>query len=314
MHAHGHAVKRPERRSSLTARQLLTKAVKVAMIDINRILCPVEFDGFSERALRYAIQMAHWYGATIHVVHVRPPQTTGQAATDIRAAETLKVQALVDRYKIPHVEISVELLEHAEPADAIIACADRRDVDLIVTGSHGRTGVERVWLGSVVEALLHRSGRPVLTIPSHLDPLHAGHLVDFTHALCAVDFSAASIGALAYALSIAEESQSQLSVLHVVETPLESAAQKLAQLQALVPEDARDYCSIDTAVVQGGASPQILKRASDSHADLIVLGVHGRSAFDLAFFGSNSKDVIRHAHCPVLVVPANRRFTLRAAS
>jgi nucleotide-binding universal stress UspA family protein len=302
------------------------------MIDVRRILCPIDFDGFSERALRYAVRMAHWYGATLHVLHVRPPQTTSSAAVDVRDAELATLESLVDRYRLPHVEISTELVESAEPADAIIASADARDVDLIVTGSHGRSGVQRVLLGSVVEGLLHRCGRPILTIPSHLNPLHAVPAAGFSHVLCAVDFSAASIDALAYALSIAEESEAQLSVLHVIEKlpelvdpllvltveveqiRLAAEAQKLAQLRALVPEDAREYCSIDTAVLEGGASRHILHRAAESQVDLIVLGVHGRSTLDLVFFGSNSKDVIRQAQCPVLIVPARCRATITAAA
>lgn len=302
------------------------------MIEVRRILCPVGFDGFSERALRYAVQMARWYGARLHVLHVRPPQTTSSAAVDVRDAELATLDVLVDRYRFPHVEISTELVESGEPADAIIASAEARDVDLIVTGSHGRTGVQRVLLGSVVEGLLHRSGRPVLTIPRHLDSVHAGHAVGFSHVLCAVDFSAASIDALAFALSIAEESESQLSVLHVIEKAPElvdpslaltvgveqiraaAEAQKLAQLHALVPADARDYCSIDTAVLEGGASRQILHRAAEGHVDLIVLGVHGRSTLDVVLFGSNSKDVIRLARCPVLIVPAHRRAALKSAA
>jgi nucleotide-binding universal stress UspA family protein len=71
---------------------------------------------------------------------------------------------------------------------------------------------------------------------------------------------------------------------------------------------------VRTEVLEGSASRQILREAAAQDADLIVLGVHGRNAFDLAFFGSNSKDVIREAHCPVLVVPVSRRASMRAAS
>lgn len=85
-------------------------------------------------------------------------------------------------------------------------------------------------------------------------------------------------------------------------------------VRALIPGSARDYCTVRTAVLEGGASRQILRLAAEQQADLIVLGVHSRNAFDLAFFGSNSKDVIRQAHSPVLVVPHSQRRALRNAS
>jgi nucleotide-binding universal stress UspA family protein len=157
----------------------------------------------------------------------------------------------------------------------------------------------------------------------------------FSRIVCAVDFSEPSLAALASALSLAEEADARLTLLHVIEMPpelrrppqpsdftfnvelvrAEAEAAVLTRLQALIPESARDYCTIETAVLEGGVSRQLLRMAADRHADLIVLGVHGRNAFDLAFFGSNSKDVIRQAHCPVLVVPASRRRqAMKAAS
>jgi nucleotide-binding universal stress UspA family protein len=189
-----------------------------------------------------------------------------------------------------------------------------------------------VLLGSVVEALLHRSGRPVLTIPSHLDPARISQSLTFRRILCAVDFSGASLAGLAFALSLAEECDAQLTLLHVIELPpelqhapappdydvakvrAEAEADCRRRLAALIPEHAQEYCSVETAVLEGGAARQILRLGHAQDVDLFVLGVHGRTAFDLAFFGSNSKDVIREAHCPVLVVPVSRRSALRAAS
>jgi nucleotide-binding universal stress UspA family protein len=94
----------------------------------------------------------------------------------------------------------------------------------------------------------------------------------------------------------------------------EAEAGGLTRLRALIPEHAREYCTVRTAVLEGGAARQILRLAAEQDAELIVLGVHGRTTFDLAVFGSTSKDVIRQAQCPVLVVPASRQARLRTAS
>ena len=94
----------------------------------------------------------------------------------------------------------------------------------------------------------------------------------------------------------------------------EAEAKQLTKLRALIPDTASDYCTICTAVLEGSASREVLRLALVQDIDLIVVGVHGRNALDLAMFGSNSKDVVVKAQCPVLVVPAGRRSSLRAAS
>lgn len=304
------------------------------MIELNRILCPVDLSAFSERALRYAMKLAAWYGARLQVLHVMPPlapSTVNELAAASRALTARNLRTVVERCELPGVDVASELVESAEPAERILAEADAFDADLIVTGSHGRTGIQRVLLGSVVEALLHRSRRPVLAVPSHVDPARAND-VAFSRILCAVDFSEPSLTALAHALSMAEEANAKLTLLHVIDRPPELAhspalpafdidriraeaeVECLNKLRALIPDHARDYCTLETAVVEGSVARQVLRMADALRANLIVLGVHGRNAFDLAFFGSNSKDVIRQAHCPVLIVPAGRRASMRAAS
>lgn len=304
------------------------------MLEVNRILCPVDFSPFSERALVVATRMAKWYGARLRVLHIMPPMESSESselASVTRALTTRNLIATVERSRLPGVDISTEVIDSAHPDEAILECANAFDADLIVTGSHGRTGVQRVLLGSVVESLLHKSGRPILTVPSHIDPRRLDHAGSFGLVLCTVDFGATSLAALAMAFSLAEEVDARLTLLHVIEVPpalghpqsqgfdvdqlrAEAEAQCLTKLRALVPEHARDYCTIETAVVEGNVASQILRVANEQAADLIVLGVHGRSAFDLAFFGSNSKEVIRQAQCPVLVVPASARASLKAAS
>ncbi len=305
------------------------------MIEIKRILCPIDFSEYSERALEFGVRLAAWYGAALHVVHVMPllPPSTVSALSEASRQLALKNLALaVDRCWRPDVTIEQELSESSDTAGRILERADTLDADVIVAGSHGRTGFTRVLLGSVVESLLHRSRRPVLVVPSHLEASRRAKPGRFARVLCAVDFSDASLAGLAYALSIAEEADAHLTVVNVIEKPPElehsplepdfdiaryhadAEAKQLTKLRALIPETATDYCTVRTEVLEGSASRQVLRLALNESSDLIVLGVHGRSALDLAIFGSNSKDVVVKAHCPVLVVPAGRRSSLRAAS
>jgi nucleotide-binding universal stress UspA family protein len=283
------------------------------------------------------MHMAAGHGAKLRVLHVMPPlpSVTSPLTTASRELTERNLLLAVERCRLPNAAVEMKIVESAEAAARILEAADVFDADLIVTGSHGRAGIERVVLGSVVELLLHRCARPMLTIPSLVDRSHLREAATFSRIVCAVDFSQPSQAALAYALSLAEEAHGRLTLLHVIEMPpelrqppqpsdfdfnvdrvrAEAEATVLNRLRALIPESARDYCSIDTAVLEGGVSRQLLRMAADRQADLIVLGVHGRNAFDLAFFGSNSKDVVRQAHCPVLVVPASRpQAALKPAS
>ena len=304
------------------------------MLDINRILCPIDFSPFSDRALTYAMQIAEWFDARLHVLHVcprAPAELTTSLAEASRALTGRHLVALVDQHRVAAVDVETEVAEADNATDAILSCADRLDADLIVTGSHGRSGLPRVALGSVVETMLHRAGRAILVVPSHVDPARVAE-PSFDRIVCAVDFAAASLAGLAHGFAMAEERGSTITLLHVIDMPPELAAHPLpatfditaaridaeaqahARVMQLIPHYAADYCTVETEVLEGAASKTILRMAADRDADLIVLGVHGRSAFDLAFFGSNSKDIIRQARCPVLAVPASRRSMLRAVS
>lgn len=305
------------------------------MIEIKRILCPIDFSEYSARALEFAVRLAAWYSAVLHVVHVMPPlppSTVSALGEEGRQLALKNLALAVNGCWRADVTIEQELSESSDAAGRILERAETLDTDLIVTGSHGRTGLKRVLLGSVVESLLHRSRPPVLVVPGHLATHLRARPVGFSRVLCAIDFSAASLSGLAYALSIAEEADAHLTLVKVIEKPpelehsplepgfdierfhAEAEAKQLTKLRALIPDTAGDYCSICTAVLESSASRELLRLALVQDIDLIVVGVHGRNALDLAMFGSNSKDVVVKAQCPVLVVPAGRRSSLRKAS
>jgi nucleotide-binding universal stress UspA family protein len=136
-----------------------------------------------------------------------------------------------------------------------------------------------------------------------------------------VDFSEGSLRALEYAVTLAEEADARLTVLHVIEVPpelredplaegfdvdrvrAEAEARSLQHLRELIPQDARTYSTVETAVREGAAYHEILKVAAEQGVNLIVMGVQGRGALDLLLFGSNTARVTRTATCPVLIVP-----------
>jgi nucleotide-binding universal stress UspA family protein len=193
--------------------------------------------------------------------------------------------------------------------------------DLVVMGTHGHSGFVRWTLGSVTEKVLRRSPCPVLTV----GPAGAGAVAPeggpvFKRILCALDFSPSSDRALRYALSLAQEADARLSLLHVLDWPLEEPRdaggfdlagyrrrleeEARERLRAAVPEAARDWCKPEERLEAGRPWQAIVRVAGELGAELIVMGVQGRGALDLMLFGSTTHNVVREAACPVLTIRA----------
>jgi nucleotide-binding universal stress UspA family protein len=303
------------------------------MIQIQRILCPVDFSDCSRRALDHAIALAKWYDATVTAFYVCAPVPISAYATvapmmpsslvggenqnDVRHA--LETFANVDVTSPP---VALEIGE-GDAAKEIVAKAASAHSDLIVLGTHGRSGFERLILGSVAEKVVRKAGCPVLTVPPRLTEAAAVRSVTFTRIVCAVDFSECSMRALEYAMSMAQETNARLTVLHVVEmvpnvaaddgspiAAIETVREYLAAaqeegkelLRRAIPDQVRDYCQVETVQTVGKPYREILRVAGEQAADLIVLGVHGRGVVDLMFFGSTTQHVVRQAACPVLTL------------
>ena len=289
---------------------------------ITHVLCPVDFSDFSRHALAQAAALARWYGAKLTVLHIfvnRPSmdlpafvledEDRDRLLADVRAlAEAVHVTA-------PFV-VRVEEAELAH--EAILAEAKALGADLLVLGSHGRSGFQQLFLGSVAEKVLRRAPCSTLVVPRRAVPVEAASEVRFKRILCPVDFSESSLDGVATALGLALEADAQLTLLHVVEMPppmsgtaedlivvqftaaLEKEAVK--RLEALIPDAARTYSTVETAVVDGRAHREILRQASEHDSDLIVMGVRGRGAIDRLVFGATTHGVLHAARCPVLVV------------
>jgi len=213
------------------------------------------------------------------------------------------------------------LVRHAAAADAaILDEAVEGRVDLLVLGTHGRSGFTRLLLGSVAEAVVRKNTCPTLVVPPRAADIPAATPVQFGQIVCAVDFSECSLVAAAQAIQLARQTAAHLTLLHVIETPPElsedtlaadfnidhiraaAEAEALRRLRDLVPEDSKRRGAVTTAVEEGEPARALLRTATDLRAGLIVMGVHGRGTVDLLVFGSTAFHVIREALCPVLIV------------
>ena len=301
------------------------------MTQIRRIVCPVDFSEYSRHALDYAVAIARWYSARITALYVRtfsfPVLATGPfVGTEIWAGEPLTdgervdLQHHLDRFVAADVAsgapIDTAIDEDYGAAAAIVSRARTLDADLIVMGTHGRTGLDRALLGSVAEKVLRKAPCPVLTVPTRV---REAVPLEFDRIVCAVDFSKKSAAELEYAVGLAERSGARLTVLHVIDLPPEVPQlrtgggglfeyrtarfdQARGWMRELVTPALHARCPIDELLLVGTPSREIVRIAAEQDAGVIVMGVQGRGAVDVFFFGSTTQHVVRHAACPVLTV------------
>jgi nucleotide-binding universal stress UspA family protein len=305
------------------------------MITLRNILCPIDFSDFSRRALDYAIAVARRYESTLTVMHAYPTipvlafssDITPLDVTVLRNEESNRARRALEEVMAatPAPGVRVELLvREGDAVREILEEAGARQADLLVVGSHGRAGFERLFLGSVTEKLLRKASCPVLTVPRHHPDAVPTPAQMFKRILCPIDFSDCSLAALRYATSLAQEIDGRLAVVYVVANditplpgqPADASAPTLSiadffirreenvrrLLTDAIPEAVRTYCTVETLLAHGKPSTEVLRLAREHEADLIVIGVHGRGAADLAVFGSTTHQVLRQAACPVLTV------------
>jgi nucleotide-binding universal stress UspA family protein len=303
---------------------------EAAMIEIQRILCPIDFSDHSRRALRHAIAIARWYEAKVTALYVFSP-VPGFGPGPV----VVEPIVLSDRDRDRLVAEAKAFIE-AEPsacgvtleaavregnvATEILDQADAMKADLVVIGTHGRSAMERFVLGSVAERVLRKAACPVLTVPRSTITDHSLISVLYKHILCPIDFSDSSLHALQWAMALTQEADGMLTVLHVVAHEFENTVdmaniaqdtrmtvseyvqareeilrRRLQDAVANVPE----FLSVETRMTHGKPWRDVLRVAAERETDLIVMGVHGRAAADLLLFGSTTQHVVREAACPV---------------
>jgi len=301
-----------------------SRGVGAATLEIKLILCPIDFSEFSVMAYRHALSLAEHYRARLvaqHIVELWQHPSAGFAATAGDYEEYW--QALVERGKEQlqgfvknhtHDEIQPELVVHEGTApDSILSFAQVQKADVIVMGTHGRRGFDRLMLGSVTDRVMRRATCPVLAVhKAPPDSVAAGKEWHYVHHLnrilfCA-DFSKNSERALNYAISATAEYDCELTLLHVLEEvpslakTEEAIAVATEQLAKLIPPGLHRTRKIQTAVRIGKPYQQIIELALEAHTDLVTMGVRGRDALDLAVFGSTTYRVMQLGPCPVLAV------------
>lgn len=305
------------------------------MVPIERVICAVDLSIHSANALRVAASWARRYDAWLHVLHVAPlPQTAfgpGALLAALPARPLPEITAEVQQFVADTLGAGHDAIVDVVQGRAVgtIVHASARPHALLVMGTHGWSGLDRLLLGSVAERVAHDTHCPLLVVPPQTPPTAAGATPK--QILCAVDFRPSSLAASRFALSLAQENKARLELITVLERMREGAIGELLhvvhpddedddvrqavlrKLRERVPDGARLWCDVRENVVAGAPADVLLRRANALDANLIVMGTGDRLHLHGAWLGSTTGKIMRQAHCPVLIVPGLEPVVLREA-
>jgi nucleotide-binding universal stress UspA family protein len=287
-------------------------------ISFEQILCPTDLTKGSSEALRYAVALARAFKAKLLVIHCADSSALADKSHRGRIERQLK-DSIQDHILMPDSSTLAweALVVEGDPASAITREAARQVVDLIIIRSRRRP-VAAGLLGSTAEAICRTAPCPVLVTHPH-EQEWAGattNEVDLRRLLVAYDYSDESRSALSYGLSLAQEYQAELHLIHVLPPRARSNPAGMAslpvssegsfeeaalRLQNVLPRDAFLWCEVKQAVREGHPYKEVLDYAKENGIDLICMGASLAGSRIQEVFGSTVDRVLRHAPCPVLV-------------
>ncbi|HET8925509.1 MAG TPA: universal stress protein, partial [Candidatus Acidoferrum sp.] len=283
-------------------------------ITLKNILFATDFSAASNAAAPIAIEIARRYGAKVYGVHVnRFDDYTGAAPNAWAAmAEAAEKETKEDAGRLNEQLQGIEhevVIGEGSIWEVISNLIEQKEIDLIVLGTRGRTGLGKVILGSVAEEILRQSPCPVLTVGPHVN-LWSDQYANMREILFTTDLAADNPIAAPYAISLAQENQAHLVLLHVIEDAKagdlldnpKAVDLKERKLQQLVTEQAGLWCEPTYIVEEGPAAEKILDVAKRRHTDLIVMGARPAKGLATHLNIGTVHEVVSQATCPVLTV------------
>jgi nucleotide-binding universal stress UspA family protein len=267
----------------------------------------------SATAIRLAARLARQFHAKLHVLHAVMPELYGVAMpgpvpelalSDLKVARE-NLHKYAQHFPELRTVIHKEIVFLGSPMNGIEAAGKSHDIDLLVLGCHGRQGLAKLAIGSVAEWAIGRLPYPVLVA----GPACEKSFRPFASIVLGTDLKEQSLRAAQYAGSLAGESQARLTIVTVLPatgTAEEQAGDELGatrKLQALLPKECEDSCTLKFDLRNGAIAPAILQSAQENKANLIVMGAPHRAPLADHLPRTKLAAVIREAHCPVLLVP-----------
>lgn len=291
------------------------------MLDVKKILFPTDFSETAKMAKAHAIALARCLGADITSLHVRtmfqddPRALAKQLRNNGSGPQELRIDpagAASDFGAEPRVRTVI--VRDISPADAILNYIEREGADLVVMGTHGRTGLKHFMLGSVSEEVVRESPVPVVTVGPN-----TGSSTRYHRILVGFDYSIHSSAALLEAAQLAKVLDARLQVLFVVHQEIHPAYQEYhlattsralpvieeelrKAVAEILPDEQTAPPKITAMLGTDKTAREISEFAAEANVNLIVLGTHGFSGLNRLLLGSTSEQVMRLAACPVLTV------------
>lgn len=291
------------------------------------ILVATDFSKPAKLVIPYAFKLASVLNFRLIILHVvkAPPGFEQWSPRARRSLQSLKTKALLELGRIVRLANENGLmadykLQVGIPEDFILEAARDPDIALVAMGTHGKTGWDRLRLGSIAESTVRRAPCPVLTVHASVTPSRSVNpdRLSVARLLVATDFSSSSKAALRIAIVLATRLNARGVLVHAAEPsgslesePLRvdelSRKRSTQRLQKMISASRADEVITGKVVITGNPVGVILDRATHEKADLVVVGTHGRQGIKRLMLGSVAEAVIRKAPCPVLVVKAQAR-------
>jgi len=287
---------------------VLESSTKIAF---KNILFLTDFSEASHTAMEYAAVLAKHHDATFYAAHVQtpatPPYLEGPALMEYFDTSREQKREQLNQLIAPlHVKSQV-LLSEGLIEYAIERWTVMHGIDLIVIGTHGWRGLQRILLGSTAELILRNAICPVLTVGPHVSM--AERQPDYVdRILFATDLTPQSEYAITHALSLAHERCAHVTLLHVIDSHSRTPDRRRvvefcnSELRRLAPSDANLWCDPQFVVIEGDPAQEILNFAENDNTDLIVLGLPQDKVFSTHFRTGVTYSVVSGAACPVLTV------------
>ncbi|HVS33269.1 MAG TPA: universal stress protein [Thermoanaerobaculia bacterium] len=276
----------------------------------DRILVPTDLSDFATLALRYAAEFRERLGSAITLLYadeISMPYDMLEAPIGYYLENAPltreRLQARFDDYAHAHLGGTYETsVVQDSPSRAILNAAKTGRADLIIMGTHGRSGIRRTILGSVTENVLRGAGVPVLTVTPRL--MDVKRHARFARILCPVNFTRVARAALEHASVLAETFDAELTVMYVVEG---LDQQKVSEVESAfrhwIDPRIANRCRFSSMVVRDGdPAERVLAIAGSTTTDLIVIGAQHRFFSDTTVVGTTSERITRFARCPVLTI------------
>ena len=289
----------------------VTPHLATTEVAFHRLLVAIDFSANAMQVLKTAAAIAASFNAEMLLVHAAAPVVygtgseyiSGNAYTANLEAAHAQLAELIAREPALQAIHHREIVKYASPVDLVEQAVETHKIDLVIAGSHGAHGLERLALGSVAEAILRHVNCPVLIV----GPRATSSVCPFRSVLLASKLQLTELRAAQYASALAEKFHGKFAALHVIENVRDTndiAAEQHArqELARLLPPDLHLYSEGDVKAVPGRPADTITRIAQQDCASLIVCGVSEAPALADHTPGSTLAQVIRHAPCPVLCV------------